>query len=169
MRKLALISLLLLAVVALAACGGGGSGSSGGGSTSGGSAAEENTAASPEAAWAQEITALMNEFENKVSADLTEQIHTSTSRQHLEPLYSTYSTNLSVLANKLEDTEAKGACVAVRKKMVDDVRRVAALTKTLTDQSHLSPEQYAAKAYQQGLKIERLGHHLGGLVAEPKC
>lgn len=171
MRKLTLAALLLVAVLALAACGGGGSSSSGG--TTGGptAAASEpaESAASPEAAWAKEITDVMSEFENKVSARITEQIHTSTSQQHLEPLYATYSINLSVLGNKLEATKAPKACVATREQMVGDTRKVAALTKELGHQPKLSPEQYAAKAYELGLKFDKLGHHLGGLTAEPTC
>jgi hypothetical protein len=173
-RKATLISLLLVAVLALAACGGGGSSSSGG-STSGGSTAEETapeegaTAASPEEAWAEEVTAVMTEFENKVTPTVIEPIHTSTSQQHLEPLYSVYSVDLSVLAKKLEATKVPAACVAVRKKMADITSQVAALTKSLSGQSKLNYEQYAAKGYQQGLKIDKLGHKLGTLTAEPSC
>ena len=168
MRKVALISLLLAAVLALAACGGGGS-SSGGSSTTGGSGGAASSAASPEAAWAKEVTDVMTEFENKVTPTVIEPIHTSTSQQHLEPLYSTYSIDLSILAKKLEGTNAPAACVAVRKKMAGYTRQVAVLTKTLSGQSKLNPEQYAAKGYQQGLKIDKLGHALGALTAEPKC
>lgn len=168
MRKAALISLLLVAVLALAACGGGGSSSSGG--TSGGGSSEESAAAvSPEAAWASEITAVMSEFENKVTPTVVEPIHTSTSQQHLEPLYGTYSIDLSVLAKKLEGTEAPAACVAMRKKMAADVRQVAVLTKALSSNPKLNPEQYAQKAYEKGLKIDKLGHALGALTAEPSC
>lgn len=163
MRKAALISLLLVAVLALAACGGGGS------SSSGGSSSTTSSAASPEAAWAEEVTDVMTEFENKVTPTVIEQIHTSTSQHHLEPLYSVYSVDLSVLANKLESTKAPAACVAVRKKMVDTVSQVADLTKSLSGQSKLNPEQYAAKGYHQGLKIDKLGHALGTLTAEPTC
>jgi len=172
-RKLSLISLLVVAVLALAACGGGGSSGSGG--TSGGSTTEEGTtgegaaAKSPEEAWAKEVTDIMSEFENKVSAQLTELIHTSTAQQHLEPLYATYSVNLEVLANKLEGTKAPAACVAVRKKMVDITREVAVLTKSLSNDAKLNPEQYAAKGYEKGLQIDKLGHALGALTAEPSC
>lgn len=169
MRKLTFIPLLILAVLALAACGGGGSSSSGGNTSGGSTAGESAAAATPEAAWAKEITGVMNEFENKVSADVIELIHTSTAQEHLEPLYSAYSTDLTVLAKKLEKTNAAGACAAVLKKMVDDTTEVAALTKTLNGDSKLNPEQYAAKAYQQGLKIEKFGHHLGSLTANPNC
>ncbi len=169
MRKATLISLLLIAVLALAACGGGGSSSSGG-STSGGSTAEESTAAaSPEEAWANEVTEVMTEFENKVTPTVIEPIHTSTSQQHLEPLYGTYSIDLSVLAKKLEGTEAPAACVAVRKKMAADVRQVAVLTKALSSNPKLNPEQFAQKAYEKGLKIDKLGHALGRLTFEPSC
>lgn len=161
MRKFALISLLLVAVLALSACGGGGSSSSGTTTSSG--------SASPEAAWAKEITALMSEFENKVSATLTEQINTSTSQPILEPLYVTYSINLSVLAKKLEKTKAPKACVAVRAQMVKYTLQVAALANELGHQSHLSPEAYAQKGRELGLKIDKIGRRLGALTAKPKC
>jgi hypothetical protein len=168
-RKAALISLLLVAVLVLAACGGGGSSSSGG-SSSGASTSEESTAAAPpEEAWANEVTEVMTEFENKVTPTVIEPIHTSTSQQHLEPLYSVYSVDLSVLAKKLEATKAPAACVAVRKKMADYTSQVAALTKTLGSNPKLNPEQYSLKAYQKGLKIDKLGHKLGILTAEPSC
>lgn len=169
MRKVTLISLLLVAVLALAACGGGGSSSSGG-STSGGSTAEESkAAASPEEAWAEEVTAVMTEFENKVTPTVIEPIHTSTAQFHLEPLYGTYSIDLSVLTKKLEGTKAPAACVAVRKKMASITSQVAALTKTLASNPKLNAEQYSAKAYEKGLKIDKLGHALGTLTAEPSC
>jgi hypothetical protein len=167
-RKAALISLLLVAVLALAACGGGGSSSSGA-TTSGGTSEESTAAASPEGAWAEEVTAVMTEFENKVTPTVIEPIHTSTSQQHLEPLYSVYSVDLSVLAKKLESTKAPAACVAVRKKMADITSQVAALTKTLASDPKLNAEQYSLKAYQKGLKIDKLGHALGTLTAEPSC
>ena len=169
MRKATLISLLLVAVLAVAACGGGGSSSSGG-STSGGSGAKENkAAASPEEAWAEEVTAVMTEFENKVTPTVIEPIHTSTAQFHLEPLYGTYSIDLSVLTKKLEDTKAPAACVAVRKKMASITSQVAALTKTLSHNPKLNDEQFSQKAYEQGLKIDKLGHALGTLTAEPSC
>jgi hypothetical protein len=168
-RKVTLISLLLVAVLALAACGGGGS-SSPGGSTSGGSTAEESTAAaSPEEAWANEVTAVMTEFENKVTPTVIEPIHTSTAQFHLEPLYGTYSIDLSVLTKKLEGTKAPAACVAVRKKMAGITSHVAALTKTLAHNPTLNAEQFSRKAYEKGLKIDKLGHALGTLTAEPSC
>jgi ABC-type glycerol-3-phosphate transport system substrate-binding protein len=168
-RKATLISLLLVAVLVLAACGGGGSSSSGG-SSSGGSTGEESTAAaSPEGAWAEEVTAVMTEFENKVTPTVIEPIHTSTAQIHLEPLYSVYSVDLSVLAKKLEATKAPAACVAVRKKMAANVRQVAVLTKALSSNPNLNAEQYSLKAYQKGLKIDKLGHALGTLTADPTC
>jgi hypothetical protein len=168
-RKATLISLLLVAVLVLAACGGGSSSSSGG-STSGGSTAEEGTAAaSPEEAWAEEVTEVMTEFENKVTPTVIEPIHTSTAQIHLEPLYSVYSVDLSVLTKKLEDTKAPAACVAVRKKMANITGQVAALTKTLANNPKLNAEQFSQKAYEKGLKIDKLGHALGTLTAEPSC
>lgn len=162
MRKATLISLLLVAVLALAACGGGGS------SSSGGSSSTTSAAASPEAAWAKEMTQVVTEFENKASA-LIEQIHTSTSHQILEPLYAAYAVNLAVLSKKLEATKAPAACVAVREKLAGYARQVAVLAKSLSHKPKLSPEQYAALGYHQGLKIDKLGHKLGTLVAEPTC
>jgi hypothetical protein len=167
-RKATLISLLLVAVLALAACGGGGSSSSGG-STSGGSTAEEGAAASPEEAWANEVTAVMTEFENKVTPTVIEPIHTSTAQIHLEPLYGTYSIDLSVLTKKLEGTKPPAACVAVRNKMASITSQVAALTKTLASNPKLNAEQFSQKAYEKGLKIDKLGHALGTLTAEPSC
>jgi hypothetical protein len=167
-RKATLISLLLVAVLALAACGGGDSSSSGG-STSGGSTAEEGAAASPEEAWANEVTAVMTEFENKVTPTVIEPIHTSTAQIHLEPLYGTYSIDLSVLTKKLEGTKAPAACVAVRNKMASITSQVAALTKTLASNPKLNAEQFSQKAYEKGLKIDKLGHALGTLTAEPSC
>jgi hypothetical protein len=162
-RKATLISLLLVAVLALAACGGGGS------SSSGGSGSSTSSAASPESAWAKEITAVMTEFENKVTPTVIEPIHTSTSQQHLEPLYSVYSVDLSVLSKKLESTNAPAACVATRKKMAGYTRQVAVLTKALSSNPKLNDEQYSQKAYEKGLKIDKLGHALGLLTAEPNC
>jgi len=160
-RKLAIIPLLLLAVLALAACGGGGS--------SGAASTTSSTLASPEGAWAKELTGVMTEFENKVSARLTEQISESSSQPLLEPLYATYSVDLFVLSKKLGKTEAPKACVALRKRMVDLTREVAALTEELGHQSHLSPEKYAVKVGRQGLKIDKIGHQLGQLTANPSC
>lgn len=167
MRKPSLISMLIVAVLVLAACGGGGSSSSAG--SSAGNSEGSTAAASPEAAWAQEVTQVMTEFENKVTPTVIEPIHTSTSQHHLEPLYAVYSVDLAVLAKKLEGTKAPAECVATRKKMAEIVSRVSVLTKTLSADSKLNPEQYAAKGYQQGLKIDKLGHALGALTAEPSC
>ena len=168
MRKVTLISLLLVAVLALAACGGGGSSSSGG-STSRSTSEQNKAAASPEEAWAEEVTAVMTEFENKVTPTVIEPIHTSTAQFHLEPLYGTYSIDLSVLTKKLEGTKAPAACVAVRKKMASITSQVAALTKTLASNPKLNAEQFSQKAYEKGLKIDKLGHALGALTAEPSC
>jgi hypothetical protein len=168
-RKVTLISLLLVAVLALAACGGGGSSSSGGSSSGGSTSEESSAAASPEEAWAEEVTAVMTEFENKVTPTVIEPIHTSTAQFHLEPLYGTYSIDLSVLTKKLEATKAPAACVAVRKKMASITSQVAALTKTLASNPKLNAEQYSLKAYKMGLKIDKLGHALGTLTAEPSC
>jgi ABC-type glycerol-3-phosphate transport system substrate-binding protein len=160
-RKVTLISLLVVAVLALAACGGGGSSSSGGSSSA-------SAAASPEAAWAKEVTGVMTQFENKASA-LIEQIHTSTSHQILEPLYAAYAINLKVLTKKIEATKAPAACVAAQKKLASYTRQVSVLAKSLSNDPKMTPEQYAAKGYHQGLKIDKLGHKLGTLLAKPSC
>jgi hypothetical protein len=160
-RKLALLPLVLL-VFALAACGGGGSSSSSATTTS-------SSGGSGESPWAREVTAVMSEFENSKAGQVVEQIHTSTSQPILEPLYLTYTTNLLVLAKKIEGTEAPASCQALRQKMAADARRVAALTKVLGHQSGLSPEQYSLKAYKKGVTIDRIGKNLGALAGELSC
>jgi hypothetical protein len=164
-RKLALFPLLILALaLGLAACGGGSSSSAGSTTSSGGSGS-----GSGESPWAKEVTEVMSEFENSKAGQVVEQIHTSTSKPILEPLYLTYTTNLLVLAKKIEGTKAPASCVALRKKMVADARQVAAVTKVLGHQSQLTPEQYSLKAYKKGLKIDRLGRNLGALAGELSC
>ena len=164
MRKLALLPLLILAL-GLAACGGGGSSSSAGTTTSSG----DSGSGSGESPWAKEVTEVMSEFENSKAGQVVEQIHTSTSQPILEPLYLAYTSNLLVLAKKIEGTEAPASCVALRKKMAAEARQVAALTKVLGHQPQLNPEQYAVKAYKKGLKIDRIGRNLGALAGELDC
>ena len=53
--------------------------------------------------------------------------------------------------------------------MADITSQVAALTKTLASDPKLNVEQYSQKAYDKGLKIDKLGHSLGTLTAEPSC
>jgi hypothetical protein len=53
--------------------------------------------------------------------------------------------------------------------MADITRQVAVLTKSLSGQTKLNYEGYAAKGYSQGLKIDKLGHKLGLLTADPTC
>lgn len=165
MRKLAFTSLFLLAVLALAACGGGGSSSSG--SSSGSSTAE--TAATPETAWAKEVKGVMNEFENSVSAQLTEEISTASSQNLLEPLYATYAVDLAVLSRKLDKTEPPKACAALQKKMVSLTKEAAELTKTLSEQSKLSQTAYAIKVTEEGQRFNKIGQQLGQLTLKPKC
>lgn len=110
----------------------------------------------------------MTQFENKASA-LIEQIHTSTSHQILEPLYAAYAINLKVLTKKIEATKAPAACVAARKMLASYTRQVSVLAKSLSNDPKMTPEQYAAKGYHQGLKIDKLGHKLGTLLAKPSC
>jgi hypothetical protein len=173
-RKLALLPLLFL-IFALAACGGGGSSSDGSSSSEGGStepnsgATDTETAESPQAAWGKEVAAVMSEFENSEAGTVIEQIHTSTDQQHLEPLYKAYWVNLRVLEKKLDATKTPAACKAVEKKMKAEIDTVAGAAKDLSDGRGLNPEQYAVKAFEQGLKIDKAGRALGALVAAPNC
>ncbi len=167
MRKLALLPLLLL-VFGLAACGGGGSSTGGSGSPNSG-ATDAETAESPQAAWGKEVTAVMTEFENSEAGTVIEQIHTSTSQQHLEPLYEAYWSNLRLLSKKLDATKTPPTCKAIEKQMAAEIDIVAAAAKDLSNGHGLNPEQYAVKAYHQGLKIDKAGQKLGALVAEPNC
>ncbi|MFT3863881.1 MAG: hypothetical protein QM729_06385 [Solirubrobacterales bacterium] len=166
MRKLILIPLILTALLALAACGGGGSSSSSGGTEG------TTTADTPESAWADEVTEVFSEFENKVSAQLTEEISSASSPALLKPLYATYSVDLSVLGNKLENTEATKACVALREKMVGYVREVAELTEKLGSSgkyAKLDETAYAVKVAEQGQHIDKVGRKLGTLTTDPSC
>jgi hypothetical protein len=164
-RKLFFASLLLLSVLALAACGGGGS-SSGSGSTESTVTAGAGT---PEGAWAKEVKGVMSEFENSVSAQLTEEISTAQSQNLLEPLYATYAVDLAVLSRKLDKTKAPKQCAALHTKMVGLTKEAAELTKKLGEQSKLSQTEYSFKVTEEGQRFNKIGEQLGKLTLKPKC
>lgn len=165
MRKLLITSLLLLSIVALAACGGGSSSSSGSSTSTSTSA----TPATPETAWAKEIKGVMSEFENSVSAQLTEEISGAQSQALLEPLYSTYAVDLAVLSRKLDKVEAPKACAAQQKKMVGLTKEAAELTKKLGEQSKLNQTEYSFKVTEEGQRFNKIGQQLGQLTLNPQC
>jgi hypothetical protein len=160
-RKLALIPLFLLTVLVLAACGGGSSSSSGSSTT--------EAAATPETAWAKEVKGVMNEFENSVSAQLTEEISTASSQNLLEPLYATYAVDLAVLSRKLDGTEPPKECVALHEKMVKLTKEAAEITKKLSEQKKLSQTHYAILVTEEGQRFNKIGQELGQLTLKPKC
>jgi hypothetical protein len=160
-RKLALIPLFLLTVLVLAACGGGSSSSSGSSTT--------EAAATPETAWAKEVKGVMNEFENSVSAQLTEEISTASSQNLLEPLYATYAVDLAVLSRKLDATEPPKECVALHEKMVKLTKEAAEITKKLSEQKKLSQTHYAILVTEEGQRFNKIGQELGQLTLKPKC
>ena len=168
MRKLIFASLLLLAVVALAACGGGGSSSSTESTVTEGAGMPEE-AATPEAAWAKEVKDVMDEFENSVSAQLTEEISSAGSQNLLEPLYATYAVDLAVLSRKLDKTEPPKECAALHAKMIKLTKEAAELTKNLGEQSKLSQTAYAIKVTEEGQRFNKIGQELGQLTLKPKC
>ncbi len=168
MRKLIFASLLLLTVLALAACGGGGSSSSTESTVTEGAGMPEE-AATPETAWAKEVKGVMNEFENSVSAQLTEEISTASSQNLLEPLYATYAVDLAVLSRKLDKTEPPKACVALHQKVVKLTKEAAELTKKLSEQKKLSQTAYAILVTEEGQRFNKIGQELGQLTLKPKC
>jgi ABC-type glycerol-3-phosphate transport system substrate-binding protein len=166
-RKVALISLALLALV-VAGCGGGGSSSSV--TTTGSAVASESpTASGPEAAWAKEVTALMSQFENHVSAEAVEKINTTTAQALLEPLFKVYGANLIRLAAKLEATKAPAACVAVRGQLAAYGRKVGELYAEMGEQQQLTEKEFDLKLYPQRAKISRYGGKLTELAADLHC
>jgi hypothetical protein len=166
MRRLASIGLLVAAVALLVAGCGGGSSSSSGSSTS---AAGEGAAASPSAAWEKELTGVMTDFENEVSAQAVEEINTTTAQRLLEGLYRNYAVDLERLSDDLEATKAPAACATVQKKIVEDGRADAQLTKQLSHRSEMEEEEYAAFATVQREKIKRFGSELTELTFDPGC
>jgi hypothetical protein len=169
MRRLALIGLLAAVAALLVAGCGGGSGSSSGSASGSGTTAGEGTAPSPSAVWEKELTGVMTDFENEVSAHAVEEINTTTAQQLLEPLYRNYAQDLEELSDKLEATKPPAACAAVHKKIVEDGRADAQLTKQLSHRREMSEEEYAAFAAVQREKIKRYGGGLTELTADPGC
>jgi hypothetical protein len=167
MRRLAFIGLLAAAVLA-AGCGGG-SGSSSGSATAAGTTAGEGAAPSASAAWERELTGVMTDFENEVSAHAVEEINTTTAQQLLEPLYRNYAEDLETLSDHLEATKPPPACAAVQKKIVEDGRADAQLTKQLSHRREMSEEEFAGFAAVQREKIKRYGGELTELTADPGC
>ena len=168
MRQAALISLsLAVLVLGLAACGGGSNSTTptGGSSTT----AEAPAAGGPEADWATEVTEVMSDFENEVSAEATEAINTTGQQGHLEPLYLVYGGNLARLARKLEATKAPAACVALRKQIAGYAKKIGALTIVMGQQGDLSEDQYGHFIADQKVKISAYGRKLSAAVAEPTC
>jgi hypothetical protein len=168
-RRLAFLG-LLVSVVALSIAGcGGGSGSSSGSGGGSGTTAGESAAASPASAWERELTGVMTDFENEVSAHAVEEINTTTAQHLLEPLYRNYAVDLEKLSDKLETTKAPAACAAVQKKIVEDGRADAQLTKQLSHRTELDEEEFAGFAAVQREKIKRYGGELTELTFDPGC
>jgi hypothetical protein len=158
-RKTLLLPLILLAL-GLAACGGGSSGS---GSTSG----PDRT--SPESAWAKEVEKVMRRFENQVSANATEQIHTTSSQNLVEPIYRSYGAALTKLGGELEATKAPPQCVALRKQMGDDARALGQLTTKLGHESNVNQEEFSALVFVQESRLHRYGRDLTEITYKPHC
>lgn len=159
MRKGLLISLILLAL-GLAACGGGGSNSSGTSGAAGGSSAE--------AAWGKEVEKVMRTFENQAAQEI-EQIHTSTSKPRLEPLYREYSAMLARLGKDLEATKAPAECTALRQQLGEDAAALAQLTKKLGHEGKVNAEEFSALVAVQETRLHRYGHDLTEITYRPHC
>jgi hypothetical protein len=153
-RKVALIPLILIALL-VAGCGGGS------GST--------ESSSSAEAAWAKEVQAVLSHFENHVSSRFVESISTSSAQHLLEPLYRAYAIHLAKLTQELEATKAPAACVATRKKIAADARRVTELNQELGHQQHLGEDHFAILVEKQRSKLSRYGSELAELGANPTC
>jgi hypothetical protein len=138
MRPFACIGLLASVVALLIAGCGGASGSSSASGTAAGTTAGEGAAPSASAAWEKELTGVMTDFENEVSAHAVEEINTTTAQQLLEPLYRNYAEDLETLSDHLEATKPPPACAAVQKKIVEDGRADAQLTKQLSHRREMS-------------------------------
>lgn len=160
MRKALVVAPIVLAL-GLAACGGGGSSSSGTGRDAGGP--------TPEAKWAKEVERVMRRFENQVSANATEQIHTTSSQYLVEPLYRSYGAALTKLGDELGATKAPPACAALRKRMVDDGYALGQLTTKLGHESKVNQEEFSSLVVQQESKLHRYGHDLTEITYQPHC
>jgi hypothetical protein len=169
MRRLALIGLLAAVVALLVAGCGGGSGSSSGGGTAAGTTAGGGAGQAPSAAWEKELTGVMTDFENEVSAQAVEEINTTTAQSLLEPLYRNYALDLEKLSDSLAATKPPAACAAVQKKIVEDGRADAQLTKQMSHRREMTEEEYAGFAAVQREKIKRYGGELTELTADPGC
>ncbi len=161
-KGLLLVPLVALAL-ALAACGGG----SGSSDTSGGAGAVAPPSA--ETAWAKEVEKVMRRFENHVSANATEQIHTTSSQPLVEPMYRAYGAALTRLGDELEATEAPQACVALRKQMGEDAHALGQLTTKLGHEGQVNQEEFSALVVQQEAKMHRYGRDLTEITYQPHC
>jgi ABC-type phosphate transport system substrate-binding protein len=169
MRRLAFVGMALAVAALLVAGCGGGSGSSSGSGSASATTAGEGAGASATAAWEKELTGVMTDFENEVSAHAVEEINTTTAQHLLEPLYRNYAIDLEKLSDNLEATKAPAACAAVQKKIVDDGRADAQLTKQLSHRTELNEEEFAGFAAVQREKIKRYGGELTELTFDPGC
>lgn len=161
MPKVLLLPLILLAL-GLAACGGG----------SGSSASPTTSAAavpSAETAWGKEVEAVMRRFENQVSANATEQIHTTSSQPLLEPLYRSYGAALTKLGEELEATHAPQACVALRKQMAADAHALGQLTTKLGHEGQVDQDEFSSLVIVQQSRLHRYGRDLTEITYEPHC
>jgi hypothetical protein len=161
LKVLALPLILLTFAFGLAACGGGGSGSSGT------TTAADGT--SPETAWGKEVEKVMRRFENQVSARATEQIHTTSSQQLVEPMYRSYGAALTKLGDELAATDAPAACVALRKQMADDAHALGQLTTKLGHEGQVDQEEFSALVVVQETRLHRYGRDLTEITYRPHC
>jgi hypothetical protein len=153
---------LVLVAFGLAACGGGSGGSSSSATTS------ASAAAGPEAAWAKEVDKVMRGFENRTALAI-EQIHTSTSKPRLEPLYREHGADLTKLGDELEATNAPPECAALRKRMGEDAAALGQLTTKLGHEGNVDPEEFSALVAVQETRLHRYGSDLTQITAEPRC
>lgn len=162
MRKALLIPLLLLALaLGLAACGGS--------SSSSGTTSASASSGGPETKWAKEVEGVMRQFENQVSANATEQIHTTSSQHLVEPMYRAYGAALTDLGDKLAATKAPAACVALRKQMAEDAQALGQLTTKLGHEGNVNQEEFSALVVQQDAKMHRYGGDLTEISYQPHC
>jgi hypothetical protein len=169
MRRFAFLAPIVVVAALLVAGCGGGSGSSSGGGGAAGTTAGEGTGAGASAAWEKEVTDVMSDFENEVSARAVEEINTTTAQRLLEPLYRNYAADLEKLSDHLEATKAPAACAAVQKKIVEDGRADAQLTRQLSHRREMDEEEYVSFAALQREKISKYGGELTELTADPGC
>jgi hypothetical protein len=159
--RTALVLPLLALALGLAACGGGGSSSA--------ATTSASAEASPETAWGKEVEKVMRRFENQVSARLTEQIHTTSSQALAEPLYRAYGAALTKLGDELGETDAPSACIALRKRMVNDAHALGQLTTKLGHEGQVNQEEFSALVVVQQSKMRRYGRDLTKITYRPHC